>query len=448
MNDIRPRYRRRSLFGPLLVAATGVVILLCNLRVIKYYDAGAWFSRYWPILLIVWGIFKLGEYLWARRHNEPYPGIGGGGVVFLVFLILSGLGASGISRVHWNIDCTDDWNDPLGFLGTRYEFNESFVQPMPVGAQVRVMSVRGDVSISASPDDQVHVVAHKCTLNHSQEEASQFNNSTHLKFEQQGAVWILDMTGGSFSQGRVDLALQVPPKYAVSVTDSRGNVHIKQIHADVELETMRGDLDAEQINGNVSLHEHRGDVTAKNISGNVSVDGYVDDSTFADIDGTLTLTGSYSGDVALSHVASQVKFNSSRTDLQMAKLDGDLTMDGSDLRVDAVAGPFILRTDSKNVRLDHVTGDVRIDDPRGDIEMQAAAPLGNVDISTTGSQISIELPENPGFQMDAQSDGGEIQSDYSLNINNDRHNATGTVGKGGPQVKLRTNRGTIQIRKD
>ncbi|HEY6248738.1 MAG TPA: DUF5668 domain-containing protein, partial [Candidatus Angelobacter sp.] len=149
MNDIRPRYRRRSLFGPLLVAGIGVVILLCNLNVISYHNAGLWFSRYWPLLLIFWGIVKFAEYQWARHHNAPYSGVGGAGVAFL---IVFGLIATGVTHGAWfvNFDFDDDWD---GIFGTNYDFTESFATPMPSGKEVRVLSAHGDINITPSPDD-------------------------------------------------------------------------------------------------------------------------------------------------------------------------------------------------------------------------------------------------------------------------------------------------------
>lgn len=448
MNNIRP-YRRRSLFGPLLIAGIGVVFLLGNLGVISYHNAGWWFSRYWPLLLIFWGVVKFAEYLWARQHNEPYAGVGGAGVVFL---IVFGLIATGATHANWgwvNIDADSDW-DGWGIFGNRYDFTESFATPMPTGREVRIVSDRGDITITPSPDDQAHVFVHKYLRGNSQDEANQFNTSTRPKFEQQGTVWLLDLTGGNFSRGRFNLEIQVPPRYAVSLLDHYGDIRVSQIQADVDLEASRGDISVEQIKGNAVLRAHRGDVTVKDVSGNVNLDGSVSDSTFSDIGGTLTATGTYNGDIQLSHVTGAVKFNTSRTDLQIATVGGELSMDGGDLKADSITGPFVLRTEAKDVHLDNISGDVRIEDRRGDIHVQAAAPLGNLDVSTTGGEISVALPEKPGFQVDAQSDGGEIQSDFNLNINNDHSTATasGTVGKGGPQVRLKTNRGTIQIKKD
>lgn len=452
MTDVRPYYRRRSLFAPLLIVAIGIVALLVNLGYISGRSFFWWFSKYWPLLLIFWGIVKFAEYAWARSRNEPAPRIGGGGVVALVFLVLFGLAASGARTAHWNVDVDpgEDWGDPLGIFGTRYEFTANIDQPMLSGTQVRVLSARGDITIKPSPDDQAHAFVHKYVRSQTQDEANHFNDATRPTFQQQGNLWLLDLNASAYQQGRVDLELQLPPKYAVSLVDQRGDVHISQMQSDIDIESARGDVEAEQIKGNANLRVRRGDITAKNITGNLSVDGTVSDTTVADVTGTVTFNGSYTGDIDLSHIGNQVRFKSIRTDLQLAKLDGELRMDRGDFRASALAGPLILRTQTKDIHVDQISGDVYIEDSRGDVEVGTKAPLGNVEVHTSGGEINLRLPERPGFQVDAASDNGEIQSDYTLNINNQHRNATasGTVGDGKIQVKLRTNRGTIQIHKD
>jgi DUF4097 and DUF4098 domain-containing protein YvlB len=449
MNGTVPYHRRRSLFGPLLIAAIGIVFLLRNFGVISYHSFGWWFTRYWPVLLIIWGALKFLEYLWARQHNQPYPGIGAGGVVFVIFLIIVGVTATGASRLDWGwVDTDGDW-DGLGIFGTRYEYTQSFAQPMPIATQVKVLSDRGDINITPSPDDQAHVVVHKYVRSHSQDEANQIDHSTSASFQQQGTVWLLDLTGGNFHEGRFDIVLQVPSRYPLSVVAQRGDLEVSQLHSDLDLEASHGSISAEEITGDAILRPHRNDVTVKNVTGNVTIDGDVGDSTISDINGNLTFSTSSSGDIELSHIAGPLHFKSSRTDLQLGKLEGDLNMGGDDLRANAISGPFTLSTRDKNVNLDDITGSIRIDDRNANIEVQTKAPLGSVDISTTGGEISIALPAQSGFQVDAESDNGEIQSDYGLSINNQSNNATasGSVGKGGPQIKLRTNRGTIEIHK-
>jgi len=452
MSEPRPYYPGRFLFGPLLIITIGVVFLLRNMGYISYATVGWWFARFWPLLLIIWGLLKYGEYLWARKHQVPYRGIGGGGVVFLIFMILLGMTATGASHINWpglanELDVDNDFS--WGIFGTQFEFTENFAQPLQTGAQIKVISSRGSVKVTPSADNQAHAFLHKYIVTHSQDEANRLNDSTHAKFQQQGSLWVLDITGSGFAHGRFDLELQLPRASSLSVETRRGGIHVGQLDGNVELDTMRGEIVAEDIKGNASLRLRNGNVSAKNINGNVTVDGNVRDADIQDIGGTLVITGTYFGDTHLAHIARQIHVTTSRTDLQMAKLEGELNLDPHNLRGNSLGGPLRVDTGSKYINMDDVSGDVHVEDSHGDVTLQAKLPLGNMDISTTGGQITLSLPEKAGFQVDAETGVGNIQSDFNVNLSNSGSGATatGTVGKGGPQIKLKTNRGTIQIRK-
>jgi DUF4097 and DUF4098 domain-containing protein YvlB len=134
--------------------------------------------------------------------------------------------------------------------------------------------------------------------------------------------------------------------------------------------------------------------------------------------------------------------------MQMAELPGDLTIDRGDLRGSNITGPFRLDAKEKDVHLEEVDGDIHIENRRGEVDIKAKSPMGAIDIMNQNGDITIGLPEKPGFQLNAASDSGEIHSDYGFEVSNGRNaTATGSVGKGGPMVHLKTNRGTIQINK-
>lgn len=450
MSDSRSYYSHpRSLFGPLVLITIGVLALLVNMGIIHREAIWWWFASYWPLLLIIWGLTKLIEYFWARRVGQPAPGVGAGGVVLLIFLILFGMGASASRNVNWgDIGFDDDFGG--GIFGTKYEFTENVSQPVQPGAAVKVLGLRGNIAVTPSADNQAHAFIHKYTRTGSQNEANQVNDSTRPKFELQGDTLVLEMVSGNFDRGRFDLDLQVPRNSPLFVTTQRGDVRVSQRDKDVDLETTHGDIFVEDTKGNASLRLRHGDLTVRNVAGNVTVDGTVGDSNVSDVGGTVIFSGSYTGDVQLSHIAKQLRFNSIKTSLQLAKLDGDLSMDRGDFRGNAITGPLRLDTQTKDIDLKNVSGDVHIDDTRGSIEVHTALPLGRVEISNRAGEINVGLPEKATFEVDAESDNGDIMTDFPLNVNNAGRNATanGKVGNGGPSVRLKTNRGTIQIRKN
>src|SRR5229473_3968057 len=99
--QVPPPRPRRSLAGPVVLIVLGIVFLLGTMGVLHFYMLGHWFARYWPLLIILWGVIKLLEYQQAQREGTRAPGIGAGGVFLLIVLIVAGLSATQASRLNW-----------------------------------------------------------------------------------------------------------------------------------------------------------------------------------------------------------------------------------------------------------------------------------------------------------------------------------------------------------
>ena len=89
-----------------------------------------------------------------------------------------------------------------------------------------------------------------------------------------------------------------------------------------------------------------------------------------------------------------------------------------------------LTTRSKNIRLEDVSGDVRLQDDNGAIELGMRS-LGNIQIDNRNGDVQLSVPDKAGFRLDARARDGEIQSDFpELKVSNDDHEskANGSVG--------------------
>ena len=108
-----------------------------------------------------------------------------------------------------------------------------------------------------------------------------------------------------------------------------------------------------------------------------------------------------------------------------------------------------LSTRSKQIRLEDVSGDVRVQNENGGVEVSMRS-LGNVQIDNRNGDIHLSVPEKAGFRLDATARDGEIQSDFSeLKIeNNDRKaTASGSVGNAASHVVLNNEHDGIEIRR-
>src|SRR6266571_39116 len=413
--------RPRSIVGPLVLITIGVIFLLLNTGVISSQSFRSWMVHYWPLLLILWGVAKLLEHLWARQRGEPTPRLGAGGIVLLVFVILFGTIASSTANWNWpgirdEMGADPDWGN---WFGQHYDFTDNFAQPLAGGSEIKILSTRGDITVTASEDNQLHALVRKSVRSDSQESANRLNESTRPKFIQQGSVWLLDLTSGDFEKARFDLDLQVPRQVTLSLATRRGNLSVSEHDGNVDLSTDRGDLIADNIKGATALHLRHGSVTVKQITGNVQVDGEVEDGTVSDVSGTLDFNAGYNGHVELSHISQRLHFKSVRTDLQLAKLDGEISMGHGDLRASSVAGPVKLVTRSNEVHFEDVSGEVEVENRNGIVAIRPKAPLGNIDISNARGGIELEMPPSAGFRLDAQSSNGTIDvNDFGVNVDN------------------------------
>jgi DUF4097 and DUF4098 domain-containing protein YvlB len=195
----------------------------------------------------------------------------------------------------------------------------------------------------------------------------------------------------------------------------------------------------------------KGSLTAAHLKGDLNVDGRLDDTNISDISGNLVLTGDYFGDMSLAGVKKSVRFKSSRTDMEFSRLDGDLTMESGDLQAKSLVGPLRLITRSKDIHLDNVTGDVKVENSNGSIEVRAGKlPLGSMQIDNSKGDIQVVLPAEAAFNLAARTRDGDIESDFNqIQVNSDhgQSTATGTVGSGASRLEINNQYGSIEIRK-
>jgi DUF4097 and DUF4098 domain-containing protein YvlB len=452
IQPLEPRRQRRSVAGPVVMILLGVVLLLTTMHVLQPQPLLRWFGTYWPALIILWGVIKLLEYQRAQREGLRPTGIGAGGVVLLIFLILFGLSATQASRFNWDeirnhIDLGD--ND-ITLFGHNYNYDDQLQQDFPPGSSLRVVNDRGTVNLTESNDNQIHVAAHKRINADNQQDADKFNPATKPQISVSGNVVTLNgnTQGAGEHSVTTDLDISLPRKAQVVVVSRHGDVSVVGRDADVDISGQHGDISASDIHGNLNLNLSGSSARISNISGNVAVQGRADDVSLVDIKGAARLNGEFDN-LKLSKIAGAVSFKSARTDMEFSHLNGDLDMDSGDMQASDLVGPLRLLTRSKDIRLNGVNGDVRLENENGAIEIHMNK-LGNMQLSNRNSDVQIYVPDKAGFQLDAHSRGGEIESDFNtLKIDNgdDQATASGTIGSGGPHLVINNEHGGIELRK-
>ena len=454
--SVPPRYyyaRRRSIAGPIVLIALGVVFLLGNMHVLTWQRLAFYWARYWPVLIILWGVIKLFEHWSDQRQGLPGRGVGAGGVLLIIFLIIFGLSATAAYRVNWR-SFSDDVgidNDWAGLFGNTYNFNQTLQQPFTAGSSLRVVDDRGEVTVNTWDEPTIKVVVNKRVIAANDNESRDVDAKTQATITT-GTPVVLDANTHGSGDHPVESNLQIwlPKKASVEVVTGRGDVNIATRDGDVQATSNRGDLTFQTINGNVTANLRRGSVRAETVQGNVSVSGRISDVTARDITGSLTLNGDFFGEMDLARIAKGVTFHSSRTDMDMASLPGDLNLQPGDLRARDVTGPLHVTTRSKDIHLENVAGEVKVENSNGMVEYHAGNKLGAIDITNSRGDVQLTLPTKSSFEVTADARRGDIQSDFegiSVNESHNDHTASGTVGSGGPHIRINDTNGDISLRK-
>jgi DUF4097 and DUF4098 domain-containing protein YvlB len=450
--QVPPARSRRSFAGPFVLIVLGIFFLLGNIGVLHWFTIGHWFARYWPLLIILWGVIKLLEYQQAQREGTRVPGIGAGGVFLLIVLIVAGLSATQASRVNWGEirDQIDIGDGDFELFGHSYSYDDQLQQSFPAGSSLRVNSTRGAVNVKPSEDGQIHVAIHKRINAESQSDAEKFNAGTKAQITLNDGVVTVNANGEGAGNHSitVNLDVSVPRKASIVVSTRHGDVNVAGRDGDVDIAGQHGDISATDINGKVSLNLGHSSARVSQIAGDVSVQGGGGDITVEGIQGAMRLSGEFDS-IKFAKIGGEVTFKSARTDMEFSRLNGDLDMDSGDLRASDLIGPFRLITRSKDIRMNDISGDVRLQDENGAIELHMSK-LGNMQVDNRKGDIRVYVPDKANFQVDARARGGEVQSDFSeLKVSNadDQGIATGTIGTGGPRLVLNNEHGTIDIRK-
>ncbi len=447
---VPPPPRRRIHAGAIVLVLVGVIFLLHNFGVVSWFHV---YARWWPALLILVGAVKLYEYYQARRDAGTAVGVTGGTVILMIFIVMTGLVASQIERVDWGRIRNDMGIEDEDIFGSGYYYNGSIDQEFPANGSLKVSGERGDITITSSNDNMIHVNWKKRISAMNQSLANSANDATKIRVQANGAIMNVDATPsstGAYRVVRTDMEISLPKKADLTLETRSGDLNVVSHDGEIRIVHDRGQVNVEDINGNVFLtgKDDKIALRAVRVNGNITVEGQTDEVTAEDVSGSITLNGDRFNQIRLTHVAKPVTLKSAGTDMEIASLGGDLDMGPGDLRADSITGPVRIKTHkATQIHLDGVNGDVQIENSNGDISI-GATKLGNYDIRNYHADISLSLPPKAAFTLDAATREAEVSTDFQgLRIENgDREGrGTGSVGNNGPRLNLRNEGADISI---
>ena len=447
MTNGRPR--RRSIFSGVLLIVLGLVFLAQNFR----GDFGFWrlIWKWWPLILILWGVAKLIDRLAAQRSGEGAPPTISGGEILLVSLvILLGLG---VSAVHW-IPRGPGVDVPWG---NEYSFNQDIgPQAIPANSHISIRTQRGGITVRAEDTLEISVSAKKTGHAWTETEAQRQCQHVSVAISHSVDAYEVGMQGGEDGRCTVDLEVHVPKQSDISTRTDHGDIQLTGIEGGVSVTTAHGDVEVRNPGGDVSVETRKGDVQISDAGGNVKVSGRGGDVSISNVSGAATIDGEFYGSIKLEKIAKGVHFVSQRTDLTVTKISGRVDTSSGNLEITDASGSVSLKTKDYDVVMENVGGRIHINNHNGIVELRfATPPKDDIDVNNDSAGITLTLPSKAAFEIHADSHSGEIESEFSEsslkktgggNGDSDSH-LEGKVGARGPKINLKTSYGSIALRK-
>jgi hypothetical protein len=449
-------YRRGSIFWALTLIGVGAIFLWQN------FDSSIhpWqlIAKFWPILIIFWGLSKLIEYIQAQAHPDitPAPLFSGSEVVMLVLILVLGTIVSKVvlhSGQPWGWHIDDD--EISNMFMNSYTYTQTVSKPAPGTPHLVLTDQRGDLAIRGTDQGAIDVMAKESIRAEDENAAKKISDNLKLEVVEEGGHYVLRSNRRSLAdEGRritVDLNLSVPKATGSEVSSERGDITVDGLNGDQTLATQKGDVRATNVQGLVKIHKSGGSTEVRGVKGSVELDGRGDEIEVADISDSVTIHGEFSGAMQFRNIAQTLRFESLRTDMTAQKLSGRLEMEVGSMEVNGIDGPFEITTRQKDITVNDFKHSIHITDNNGEITLHTSTPpTHDIQVESKKGAVELSIPPNSNFQIEAYSRHGEVECDFTgpgLKVarEGDTPSISGSYGKGGPMIRINTDYGAIRI---
>jgi hypothetical protein len=243
--------------------------------------------------------------------------------------------------------------------------------------------------------------------------------------------------------GRVDLAINNGSGFIHLTNGPAGHVHV---FARVHSGWGASDDLVQQIAAHPPIQQTGNIVRIGPIHrnlGNVSIDYEIQAPADAYLD-----AGSGSGNITDDGVGANAKLSTGSGSIQATGLKGGFTVGTGSGNIEAEQaspGDVKANTGSGSIELKNVHGGLHAGTGSGHVKVEGA-PTASWLIHTGSGSVEL-WTENAGLTLDASTGSGGIHADRKISSQGtmDHHHVKGTIGGGGPEVRVETGSGSIRV---
>lgn len=447
--------RRGSLVFPLILVLIGALFLIANLN--PGLPVFQIVGKYWPFLLIGWGLLRSAELLYTYLQSRPLPiaGLSGGEWFIVFFLVIIGGGIAGFSRFSHHFPPGRITMRGLDMFGEPYDYTISGSAQAGTATRLVIENLRGNARVVAGNTTEVQVTGRNTVRAYSEVEAKRLNDQMPFEVVNQGGqILIRTNHERATGEGRVssDLDITVPKNFSIECRGRYGDFDVTGVTGTVDVDSDNAGIRLQEIGGNIRIDLRRSDIVrATNIKGNIEIKGRGDDLELENVEGQVTVLASYAGDIQFRNLSKPVRYEGSNSNLSADRVPGFIRMSRAEFIGSQVVGPIRIKSRTKDVRLSEFTNAVEVELDRGDVELRPGKlPLAKIDVRTHNGDIDLALPDGAKFDLNARTNKGETDNSFGGSIRAESEGRGGTMRQStgqGPLITLNTDRGQLTVRK-
>jgi DUF4097 and DUF4098 domain-containing protein YvlB len=453
----RPRSAGSFFWGLILIAA-GSIFLLKNLG----YDVPVWtgIARWWPALLIVWGLIKLIDYARLKRAGETGPLFGAGEVVLLIVVIMSGTALTAAANMSPDFASLFEMADINIFdiTGNSYHFTEHYEQDVPSASSIEIINRYGNVEVVPAETDRIVVDVDKTVIAHNEAEAAEHSKVLMYSIVQEGSRYRVisnynrDENRGRGRRFKTSLVVRVPKRSAIVLDNRNGAVDVSGLTGDQKITNSFGKVTLTGIVGAVSISNRNDTVAVDGIEGETTIFNEFGNVEARNVTGTFELRHR-NGNVEVEAVKGDARISSAFGSIDVKDVQGALSVSArnTSVEVSRVENDVVVDNQFQSIELDSIKGSVKVSNKNGNVDIRyTEPPRGNIQVNSQFGDVTVALPASSNFSIDAKTRFSPVSSDFSelrLTDDHERNTITGQVGTGGPEIRIENRNGSIRIEK-
>ncbi len=456
----------------------GVLLLMRNFLNINLKTI---ISIAWPCIIILFGIeFTITKIILSRKPEDIRAYVDPLSTILLsIIIVIASIYSSfslsnnfGFFSIIKSLDLGD-----ISRVVSNYKdesiYNYSYSVDSKNKDELQLINSFGNVEITEGSGENIEIIAEVRIRYNDKTYADELSKIIVNIDEIGSSIKILsDIDSSKYDKNRagdigVSYNIRVPRPIKVNVDNKFGNIAVKSIKKDVEINNQHGNIEIVDIMGTSKLKNSFGNTTVENINEGVEVDSEHGNVIVKNVSDKLIVLNSF-GSVKASNIKGDVEIDNQHDGVYVDNLESNVKIKNKFGRVEAkdVRGNLNIENEHANIDVEDVVGDLLAYSKFGNVDVDNANKFtkiisknGNIsyrskeliekglEIENEFGNIDILVPSNQKGSFNIKAEFGEIKNKLGLNVTEGitEQSINDLIGNSNTKFYIRSRNGNVNL---